>query len=372
MTEHSRRLSLVVLAAILGTPGVVSAQGAANVLLVVNDSSQLSRKIGEYYARRRAIPVKNVCHVRTDPKEEIPRAQYDREIAAPIAGCLARNQLIEQIFYIATTAGLPLRIAGVLALDGDISAVDSELTLLYTDRKVGHPHALKGGVPNPMYRRRNAKFSHDQFPIYLVTRLAAYDFEGVKASIDACLQATNRGKFVIDLKGSGNDGDAWLREAAIQLPKERVIFDETAKVLYDQTDVIGYASWGSNDKNRQRRFVGFHWLPGSIATEFVSTNGRTFARPPETWNISDWNSPKLWFAGSPQTMTADYLLEGATVATGHVTEPYLGMTPHPEFLLPAYYSGRNLAESFYLSILWLSWQNIVVGDPLCSLGPPGR
>ena len=33
-------------------------------------------------------------------------------------------------------------------------------------------------------------------------------------------------------------------------------------------------------------------------------------------------------------------------------------------------TGRNLAESYYLAILGLSWQNIVVGDPLCSLGRP--
>ena len=69
-------------------------------------------------------------------------------------------------------------------------------------------------------------------------------------------------------------------------------------------------------------------------------------------------------------MSADFLLEGATGASGHVFEPYLAMTPHPDMVLPAYYSGRNLAESFYLGILGLSWQNIVIGDPLCSLGPP--
>ena len=47
-------------------------------------------------------------------------------------------------------------------------------------------------------------------------------------------------------------------------------------------------------------------------------------------------------------------------------------TPRPDLLLPAYYSGRNLAESFYLSIPALSWQNVVIGDPLMSLGPPGK
>jgi len=34
--------------------------------------------------------------------------------------------------------------------------------------------------------------------------------------------------------------------------------------------------------------------------------------------------------------------------------------------------GRNLAESYYLAIRSLSWQNIVVGDPLCSLGKPAN
>ncbi|MBC7926543.1 MAG: hypothetical protein H7039_12880, partial [Bryobacteraceae bacterium] len=72
----------------------------------------------------------------------------------------------------------------------------------------------------------------------------------------------------------------------------------------------------------------------------------------------------------PQTLLGDYLEEGASGGSGHVWEPYLAFTPRPDLLLPAWYSGRNLAESFYLSIQGLSWQNIVVGDPLCSLGPP--
>jgi uncharacterized protein (TIGR03790 family) len=143
-------------------------------------------------------------------------------------------------------------------------------------------------------------------------------------------------------------------------------------VLYDQSDVIGYASWGSNDRNRHQRFLGFHWLPGAIMTEYVSTNARTFARPPENWNIGTWDNQKTWFVGSPQSMTADYILEGATGANGNVDEPYLIMNPRPDFLLPAYYHGRNLAESYYLAMRALSWQEIVIGDPLCSLGNPGH
>ena len=67
---------------------------------------------------------------------------------------------------------------------------------------------------------------------------------------------------------------------------------------------------------------------------------------------------------------ADYINEGATGASGHVDEPYLAYSPRPDILLPAYLGGRNLAESYWMSIPALSWQNIVIGDPLCSLGKP--
>ena len=69
----------------------------------------------------------------------------------------------------------------------------------------------------------------------------------VRALVDRALEARNRGKFVIDLKSiTDTDGNEWLRTAAILLPKDRVMLDEGGKVLSGITDVIGYASWGSN------------------------------------------------------------------------------------------------------------------------------
>jgi len=201
-----------------------------------------------------------------------------------------------------------------------------------------------------------------------VTRLTGYDFPDVKGLIDRALAARNEGKFVIDLKSASDEqGNDWLRSAALLLPKDRVVLDESGKVLLNQRDVIGYAAWGSNDPHRTQRHLGFKWLPGAIVTEFVSTNARTFTRPPDRWNIGTWTDKSTWFAGAPQTLTADYIHDGATGASGHVDEPYLTFTPRPDYLLPAYFSGRNLAESYYLSIPALSWMNVVVGDPLCTL-----
>ncbi len=346
------------------------AQDPGNVLVVVNDASLFSRRIGEYYVRKRSIPLANVCHLKVDIAEEISRDLYEKSIEAPIAACLARG-LRERILYIATTLGLPLRIAGSgLEYASTVAAVDSELTLLYS-KMAGGRFKTEGRIPNPFFGKKTVPFRHSDFPIYLVTRLAGYDFEDVKGIIDRSVLAENRGKFVIDLSANdSNAGNEWLRVAARSLPADRVALDESTKVLYDQRDVIGYAAWGSNDKNRKRRMVGFQWLPGAIATEYVSTDGRTFERPPDSWNISNWGDGPHFFAGSPQTLTADYIHEGATGCSGHVTEPYLGSCPRPDLLLPAYFAGRNLAESYYLSIPGLSWQNIVVGDPLCKLARP--
>jgi uncharacterized protein (TIGR03790 family) len=346
-------------------------QTADNVLLVVNQASPISRQIGEYYAARRHIPMANVCRLNAKVDEEISRDDFDRQIAAPISSFLRSRHLEDKILYIVTTSGVPLRIKGSGGPIAEAASVDSELTLLYSDLRT-KPHALPAGIRNPFFGKMNAMFRHPDFPIYLVTRLAGYDFADVKGMMDRALLARNRGLFVIDLKASDSTpGNTWLRQAARALPRDRVVLDESAKVLRDQQDVIAYASWGSNDPDRKQRHLGFRWLPGAIMTEYVSTNGRTFTRPPDAWDLgANWSDPKGLFFGSPQTLTADYIHDGATGASGHVYEPFLAYTPRPNILLPAYYRGRNLAESYYLSIPALSWMNIVIGDPLCSIGKP--
>ena len=241
---------------------------------------------------------------------------------------------------------------------------NAELTLLYGKMK-GATFARAGPLRNPYFGERDAPFRHPTFPIYLVTRLSGWNFTEVQAMIDRGLAARNRGKFVFDTRGpEDNDGNSWLRTAALLLPADRVVLDTTAKVLYGMKDVIGYASWGSNDPGRRQRWLGFEWLPGAIVSDYVSTNARSLRQPPDNWTL------QVPFMGWQQNLSADYLHEGATGASGHVYEPYLQTIARPDYLFPAYYKGRNLAESYYLAMPVLSWQNIVLGDPLCSLGKP--
>jgi uncharacterized protein (TIGR03790 family) len=361
-----RLLAILLLAVPLG------AQTGENVLLVINRKDALSRQIGDYYRPLRSIPAGNVCYLDSTSDEAIDWLTYQKSIERPVGDCLTQAGLREKVLYIVLTAGIPLKIAGTSGTieDAEQGSVDSELTLLYEKLK-GAKFLRKGALHNPFFGKRDAPFRHPQFPIYLVTRLAAYDWTDVKGMIDRSLAARNRGKFVIDLKSADDEaGNDWLRNAAILLPTARVILDETTKVLYGQKDVIGYASWGSNDRRRTERWLGFQWLPGAIATEFVSTNMRTLRRPPDTWNYTTWQDHDHLWAGSPQGLTADFIHEGATGASGNVYEPYLVGCARPDYVLPAYFEGRNLAESFYLGLPFLSWQGVVLGDPLCSLGNP--
>src|SRR5260370_31559381 len=134
-------------------------------------------------------------------------------------------------------------------MDTETAAVDSELALLYSDMQ-GKRHPLPGPFRNAFFGS-TAAFAHPQFPIYLVTRLAGYDFADIKGLIDRAPLAKNTGKFVIDLKQhDSTPGNEWLRTAARQLPKERVVLDDTSRVLTNQRGVIAYASWGPDGPDR--------------------------------------------------------------------------------------------------------------------------
>ena len=362
-----RRVRLLLL---LSLGFALQAQTGENVLLVVNSRDAVSRQIADYYRPRRGVPVKNVCAIQTTSEEEIDWNIYEAQVERPIGECLKKAGLVEKVYYIVTTMGVPLKVDGPGS--GQMSehaAVDSELALLYAKLKGAH-YQRAGGVPNPFFMRRDTAFQHPMFPIYLVTRLAAYDLADVKAMIDRSLMARNRGKFVIDLQSPKNEmGNDWLRTAAMLLPGKRVVLDETVNPLYNQTDVIGYASWGTNDDHRKQRWLHFQWLPGAVAAEFVSTSARTFKRPPDGWMQTTWEDKQHWFGGSPQGLVADLIHEGASGASGNAYEPYLDRCVRPDYLLPAYNQGRNLAESYYLSLAQLSWQGVIVGDPLCVLKP---
>ncbi|MCU1383996.1 MAG: putative system TPR-repeat lipoprotein [Acidobacteria bacterium] len=354
------------------------AQSAANVLVITNRSSAASETVSRAYIARRGISQANVCGIVTPETESISRGAYENDIEAPIWRCIAAAGAQDRILYIVLTKGVPLRISGTGGRAGTNASVDSELTLLYR-RGTGQVAPIAGFVPNPYFAgvapiASLKPFSHQAHDIYLVTRLDGYTVQDALGLIDKAAAAVSEGRFVLDERSALVDsgGDRWLRRAAERLRAqgvgERVVLDESAQMLTKQTSVLGYYSWGSNDSAIRTRHLEMTFVPGALAGMFVSTDGRTFKEPPPTWTPSD-DAKNGVFGGSHQSLMADLIREGVTGASGHVDEPFLDATIRPDILFPAYVSGRNLAESYYAAMPYLSWQTIIVGDPLCAPFP---
>lgn len=353
----------------------LEAQTGANVLLVENELSADSQQIVTRYAAARAIPAENVLRLKTQVTDDIERRLFDAEIERPIAEWMTRNNAQDRILYIVLTKGIPLRVRGTGGVTGTVASVDSELTLLYR-KLLGLSVAPAGRIDNPYFagtREQAEPFSHRAHDMYLVTRLDGYTVADVMGLIDRGLRPSRAGAIVLDQKATllGNQqGDAWLAETAKRLSAagfaDRVNVESTTAVASGVKQVLGYYSWGSNDPANKRRRFDFGFAPGALAATFVSTDARTLREPPAEWTIGTWPDPRTHFAGSPQSLVGDLIREGATGAAGHVAEPYLDGTARPQILFPQYVAGANLAEAFYRAIPFLSWQNIVIGDPLCA------
>jgi uncharacterized protein (TIGR03790 family) len=371
------RVAAAVCAIALSTVARVSAQTGANVLVVINEASPASVEIGEYYIAKRNIPADNVVRIRTAVRDDMDRGSFEFDIERPTSELLTRRGMQDRILYIVLTKGIPLRIRGTAGLEGTVSSVDSEVTMLYR-RLIGMPAPPAGRIPNPYYLGAQVtaeakRFSHANHDIYLVTRLDGYTVEDVRKLIDRGSAPSRNGIFVLDQRAAivGNRiGDEWLRTAAERLTTgglgDRVLLETTKAPAAGKTPALGYYSWGSNDPGIVARTVDIPFAPGALAGMFVSTDARTLTEPPPSWTLGRWGDQKGYFAGSPQSMTGDLVRAGVTGVAGHVAEPFLDGSSRPQILFPAYVAGFNLAESFYLSIPYVSWQNIVIGDPLCA------
>jgi uncharacterized protein (TIGR03790 family) len=373
-----RLIAALCSSAILIATSAARAQSGANILVITNAANADSVRVGEYYASRRGVPPSQVLGLQALPPtlpEAIERSAFELGIQAPIANWLAANDAQDRVHYIVIAKGIPLRVVGSSGRNGTVASVDSELSALYL-RMTGVAVPAAGAIANPYFldERPVAEaqpFSHERVPLYLVTRLDGYSVDDVLKLVDHGIRPTTEGRVVLDQRASWLAlGNAWLKAAADRLRDaglgDRVLLEATGKVVTNEPSVIGYYSWGSNDPAITERNLGLGFVPGAIAAMFVSYDGRTFHEPPASWRLGSWEKRGTYFEGAPQSLAGDLIRAGVTGVAAHVTEPFLDATIRPQVLFPAYFRGMNLAESFYLAMPNVSWETIVVGDPLCA------
>jgi hypothetical protein len=149
------------------------------------------------------------------------------------------------------------------------------------------------------------------------------------------------------LNNSIDSASAMLRSRG-----RNVLLNRDSLFLTHQSNVAGYVSWGSNDHHASffatNAIPQNTWARGALVETYVSTSARSFVSPP------------LY----GQSLIADLIHEGVSGAKGYVYEPFLSSMANVRVLFSRYTSGANLAESYYAASRYLSWMDVVIGDPL--------
>jgi uncharacterized protein (TIGR03790 family) len=346
-------LQLLLVGAFVQAPAQTSTY--KDVLVVINSASGISDSVGSYFANVHNIPAQNIVRITAPTTEEIDSVQFEN-LRTQIQSALISRNIKDSINYIVTTKGVPLKVRRWTS-DAN-SSVESELTLILS------PYASSigqnGRIISPYYNQRQ-NFTRAKYGIYLVTRLDGYSYNDIKSLIDRSSSIPRSipsgATFVLDEDPTYATSipylNTYLSNAAnlLRTRGQTCILDTTTVYLTHKANVLGYVSWGSNDRNQQYYTSNAKpmntYLPGAIVETYVSTSARSFANPP-TYG---------------QSLVADLIAEGVTAVKGYVYEPYSNAMSDASILLPMYVDGYTIAESYYAASYFLGWMDVVIGDP---------
>jgi uncharacterized protein (TIGR03790 family) len=226
-------------------------------------------------------------------------------------------------------------------------AVDSELSLLaQTD------YPINANVPNPLFNNpRPTDF--DRSRVVEVSRLDGPTAADALALVDRAIEAEETGflgRAYVDVAGPTSAGDHWLETAAATI--RGLGFDVTvshgpetmaATARFDAPAL--YFGWYTANLNGPFGNPGFQFPPGAIAVHIHSFSASTLRSATEGW-------------------CGPLVARGVTATVGNVFEPYLEFSHRPDLLIEALARGDDLVDAAYYALPALSWQSIVIGDPL--------
>ena len=378
-----------ILGSIAAFLGVLRAEGAldsperlaaSSVIVVANGSARGSVEVARHYAAVRSVPDANVIGLPMPTGETITWPEFITTIWQPLEDKLVGTGWIDAIpmdlhddigrrryavsgHHIAAVVlcwGVPLRIADDPKLFKEVrpltqheefrtnqGSVDSELSLL---AQPGYP--INAAVRNPLFGVENPD-SLTLSRVVKVTRLDGPTPADAMALVDRAIEAERTGllgRAYVDLAGPSEKGNQWLESTGNEIEAEG--FDTTVgqgpSVLpdYCRFDAPAlYFGWYTPDLTGPFELPGFRFPPGAIAVHIHSFSAHTLRSSTEGW-------------------CGPLVARGVTATLGNVFEPYLEYLHRPDLFMAALARGDDLADAAYYALPMLSWQSVVIGDPL--------
>lgn len=337
------------------------------IVVVANSQEQEGVKLARFYMKERNIPEKNLLVLHTAINEGINRHIYENEIADPIREFLADKQKISCLVLM---YGLPLRIDGKLQPLEDpsgkqghlssrrrdpVASVDSELSLV----RVENPPVFDW-IANPyFFHFQNQETRYRKGEVLMVARIDGPDPVTVKRIINDSLEIEKKGltgiayfdarwpKPMDDKQLSGYDlYDNAIHSAATLTKKVLPVVVNEEERLFQHGEAPGaalYCGWYSLTKYQD----AFEWKPGSVAYHIASGECSTLKR----------KGSQVW--------CKRLLEEGVSATIGPVGEPYVQAFPLPQIFFGLLLDGDfTLVEAYFLSLPFISWKMVLIGDPL--------
>ncbi|MCM2283493.1 MAG: TIGR03790 family protein [Desulfobacula sp.] len=386
----------------------VQALEPEEVLVVANANAAKSKGLARYYMKKRQVPNKNLVLLFMTDKETCSREEYEKKAVPPIRRFLDKNTGIRAIV---TVFGVPLRISGPEKLpseasklwdlesrkklleeelaneenmDNDlkqkkykelselktelgnylrgidkVAAFDSELALVKKDG-----YELNMWLPNPYYLGfRGQELAIDQSEVLMTSRLDGATEDVVKRIIDDSMEAERTG-----LKGRAYFDARWkdpgdktlsgyafydrsIHKASQSLSGKKrmeVVLNDSEDLFQkgESPDTALYCGWYSLAKYVD----AFTWQKGSVGYHIASSECATLKNP------------------DSQVWCKKMLDHGIAATIGPVGEPYVQAFPVPEVFFEFLTEGYlTLAEAYLISLPYLSWKMVLIGDPLYRL-----
>jgi uncharacterized protein (TIGR03790 family) len=372
--------TLAAAAALALCAGARGAGPADRVLILANSESPDSVAIAQYYSEVRKVPIANVITLKMPLVETITWGEFVAQVWQPLEDELVRRGWIDaipmdlfdevgrrkyaisghRIAALVVCRGVPLRIMNDPARYQPLSpltdhaefrtnqgAVDSELSLLaQTD------YPINASIPNPLFGNTHPSDA-DRAQVVEVSRLDGPTAADALRLVDHAVEAERTGllgRAYVDIAGPHESGDRWLDRAAavisdmgydVSIDRGPGTFPSSAR--FDAPAL--YFGWYSQDLNGPFALPGFQFPPGAIAVHIHSYSAHTLRSATDGW-------------------AGPLISRGVTATLGNVYEPYLEYLHRPDLFMEALARGDDLVDAAYYALPVLSWQAIVIGDPL--------
>ena len=387
----TRLLLVTALLSIAASASRVQAGGGPeNVLVVINQNSESSKTIANYYIRKRNIPANCVLYLNWKGGQgNTPAGRFRDQILKPIIETIEQRHLAGQIEYVVYSSAfpysvdfreefkdekLPKQFRPIASLTGATYLWVYALTknpamCMPTVNWYVTPEARKNqtscvnckevvtnGFRAQQYWTKKGEQSSEakNGQTYFLSTMLGVTAQGGN-TVDEVVSYLSRSSVVDAAHPAGTfyfveNGDvrSKTRDKCYQQVCDQLKAEGAEAVVLNGTGppatsgaigiMLGTARFSIDASETSL-------VPGAICDHFTSFGGR--------------------FSQSGQTTLATWLRAGAAGSSGTVTEPYAIQAKFP---LPSmhlhYWRGTSLGEAFYQSVSG-PYQLLVVGDPLC-------